>query len=210
MRLQNTRLVSIALSLCWLGLVGVGLKIIWRYEQTPGTSAAPPASWPAESRVERAAGRPTLIMLAHPQCPCTRASIGELNRLMAQNQGRLEARVLFYHPPDFSSEWVESDLWRSAAAIPGVTVAHDPNGVEARRFHAATSGQVLLYDAGGRLLFEGGITASRGHHGDNLGSRSITSLLLGGAAEATRTPVFGCSLFASDGADREETQSCRP
>jgi hypothetical protein len=38
----------------------------------------------------------------------------------------------------------------------------DAEGVEMHRFGALTSGQTLVYDAAGRLLFSGGITASRG------------------------------------------------
>ena len=33
--------------------------------------------------------------------------------------------------------------------------------------HAWTSGETMLYDASGRLVFAGGITGSRGHGGDN-------------------------------------------
>lgn len=71
----------------------------------------------------------------------------------------------------------------------------DDNGAEANRFHAATSGQTLLYDAAGRLLFSGGITGSRGHSGDNAGQTAIVSLVNSGAAELTETSVFGCPLF---------------
>jgi hypothetical protein len=60
----------------------------------------------------------------------------------------------------------------------------------------ATSGQVLLYDASGRLRFRGGIRPSRGHEGDNTGRRALEALLLGdGAAPPLSTAVFGCPLF---------------
>ena len=41
-----------------------------------------------------------------------------------------------------------------------------------QRFGAETSGQTLLYDRDGRLLFSGGTTGSRGHDGDNAGFAS--------------------------------------
>jgi hypothetical protein len=123
---------------------------------------------------------------------------------MAQCRGLVETHVLFYQPAELPPRWAETEIWRSAAAIPGVTVSHDPGGAEARRFHGATSGQALLYDAAGRLIFNGGITGSRGHAGDNAGRNAITSLLMKGAAERARTPVFGCSLFESQDADQEE------
>jgi hypothetical protein len=74
-------------------------------------------------------------------------------------------------------------------------MVHDHDGVEARRFGAATSGQVILYDARGTLLFSGGITPARGHSGDSTGRDAILALLIDGSSEASETPVFGCSLF---------------
>ncbi len=70
----------------------------------------------------------------------------------------------------------------------------DIQGREALRFGAATSGQTLLYDASGRLLFSGGITPARGHAGDNDGSDALLELLSGGSGRHHQTPVFGCSL----------------
>ena len=178
----------------WLVGVGVGQRVLLDYETSLGEAATPPVRWPADSRIQRATGLATLVMMAHPQCPCTRASIGELALLMAQVQDRVSAYVLFFKPTGYSEEWEKSDLWRSAAAIPRVTVLVDDGGVEAARFHAAVSGQALLYDVEGRLLFSGGITASRGHSGDNAGRSAIGSLVTTGTAERAGTPVFGCSL----------------
>jgi hypothetical protein len=134
-------------------------------------------------------------MLVHPHCPCSRASIGELALIMAQSQGRLAAYILFLKPEGFADHWEKTDLWQSAAAIPGVKPIADQDGVEARRFHATTSGQTVLYDAEGRLLFSGGITIARGHAGDNAGRSAIVSLVNTRIAEQAETPVFGCPLF---------------
>jgi hypothetical protein len=204
MKLQKKKLLLVASGLLWLAAVGVGLGEIWGYENAPGLAALPPQFWPADSGLRRAQDRATLVMLAHPHCPCTRASIGELALLMARCRGRLGAHVLFIQPDGFTDKWAQTDLWQSAAAIPGVTVGLDTGGIEARRFHAETSGQVLLYDAGGRLLFSGGITGSRGHSGDNAGRSAITSLVTEGATERDQTLVFGCSLFDQDCADQKE------
>lgn len=207
MKWRGRNWLLIASGLLWLGLVGIGLGILWWYDNAPGAAAAPASFWPTESQIQRAPGRATLVMLAHPQCPCTRASLGELALLMTQCEGRVTASVLFYQPEGFSAAWTQTDLWQSAAAIPGVTVKRDEGGIEASRFHAATSGQVLLYDAGGRLIFSGGITGGRGHAGDNAGRSAIVSLLTKGASKRDRTFVFGCSLFDSHSTDRG-VQSC--
>lgn len=199
---KRTRLVLPACVTLWLVVVGGGLSVLWGYENTPGAPAAAPRQWPADSRIRPAQGRATLVMLAHPHCPCTRASIGELASLMAHGQGRLTAYVLFLKPAGFSEDWEKTDLWRSAAGIPGVNPVVDEGGTEARRFHAITSGQTLLYGADGRLLFSGGITASRGHSGDNAGRSAIVSLVNTGGAERDETFVFGCPLF-------DENSECR-
>lgn len=196
MSFKTKRFILISACALWLLIIGTGIKMIWNYESTPGVAAAAPERWPAGSRIKPAADRPTLVMLAHPQCPCTRASIGELARLMTQAQGRVTAYVLFVKPPEFSDGWELTDLWASAAAIPGVTVVRDDGGVEAGRFGAATSGQTVLYDAAGGLIFSGGITAARGHAGDNAGRAAVVSLLVNDESEQKETPVYGCPLFA--------------
>jgi hypothetical protein len=178
----------------WAMAVASGMTMLWAYSEAPGAAAAPPAVWPRDSRIRPSAERATLIMLAHSHCPCTRASIEELDRLMAQAGDRLAVDVLFVMPPDAGRGWEATDLRRSAAAIPGVTVLDDVDGIEARRFGALTSGQVLVYDAAGRLRFSGGITAGRGHAGDNAGRSAIVALLDGASSAAVETPVFGCSL----------------
>lgn len=178
--------------------VGVGIGLLWDYENSPGPTAVAPFRWPADSRIKLATDRATLIMLTHPHCPCTRASIGELARLMAQAQGRVTTYVLFLKPAGSSEDWEKTDLWQSAASIPGVAVVVDDDGGEASRFHAVTSGQTVLYDAEGHLLFSGGITGSRGHSGDNAGRSAIVSLLNTGEAERAETVVFGCPLLGTN------------
>lgn len=133
-------------------------------------------------------------MFAHPHCPCTRASIGELNRLLTRCQGPVAVHVLFIQPKDVVLEWTETALRKSAEAIPGVEVKLDPNGEEARHFGAESSGFLVLYGVDGELLFSGGITAARGHAGDNAGENVIVALLNGQATELKHTAVFGCSL----------------
>jgi hypothetical protein len=196
MRFKKNRLILAAAGALWLFMIAVGVGALWSYESTPGAAASAPGLWPADSRIKPDAERATLVMLAHPHCPCTRASINELARLMTQAQGRVTAYVLFVKPRGFSDGWVQSDLWESAAAIPGVTPVLDDGGTEAGLFHAETSGQTVLYDSNGNLLFSGGITSARGHAGDNAGRTAIVSLLTSDEAEERDTPVFGCPLFA--------------
>lgn len=194
----KARWALVATTLVWLLAVGVGLRSAWNYESTPGRPASAGLMWPAQSHIRPAPERATLVLIGHPQCPCTRASVGELARLMARCQGKVTAYVLFVKPSGTPARWEKTDLWRSAEAIPGVQVRLDEGGVEAHRFHAATSGQTLLFDRTAQLRFSGGITAARGHAGDNAGRDAIVSLLETGSTPLTKTPVFGCALRSPD------------
>jgi len=172
-----------------------GLWILLDYKTSPGTAASPPYQFPKDCPLEKVPGRATLIMLAHPHCPCSRASIGELAWIMARAKEKVQAYVLVLKPAGFPQDWEKTDLWHNAASIPGVQVLCDQGGNEARRFRAATSGQTILYDAQGRLAFNGGITGSRGHSGSNVGRSAVLSFLIDGKAERKETQVFGCALF---------------
>jgi hypothetical protein len=169
-----------------------------RYESTSGPLADAVRVWPGDSGLPRWPGQPALIVLAHPQCPCTRASLSELNVIMQRFRGQLTAHVLFVRPPGTPEGWERTDTWRRASDIPGVVVRLDRDGVEAKRFRAFTSGQALLYDGRGRLLYNGGLTGARGHEGDNLGRRAIVALLNGEVRGPLSHNVFGCLLFSAD------------
>lgn len=208
------RILFVTIVAGWAAAVISGTVGLWHYEAAAGAPADPPTQWPADTQVSRRPGLPSLVLLIHPHCPCTRATIGELAKLMTDCNGKLTTTVLVLHPAGTPKGWEKTDLWSSAASIPGVSVLSDENGAESRRFAAATSGQALLYGADGRLLFAGGITESRGHSGDNAGRSAITSLVLGGSSHlssAAHTPVYGCPLFDPSSTCTEKgSNSCRP
>jgi hypothetical protein len=181
----------------WIVATGLGFRELVRFENAPGEPVTAPIQWPPSIEIHRSQLRPTLVMILHPQCSCSHASVGELELIVAEAQGRADFHALFFKPAGVTKEWVENDLWRAAAAIPGVELHIDDEGKIARLFHASTSGSVVLYDRDGKLIFEGGITPSRSHSGDNAGRSAIVSLLLTGTAERGRTFVFGCSILDS-------------
>ena len=170
-----------------------GLLWLWHFAYTPGVAArlAPP-----EAPVELGGmnGRPLLLVFAHPLCSCSEATIGELARIRTENR-QLAIRVFFYTPLENPRAWTDTSLWKDARRIPDVSIQADPGGKLARRFGAATSGQTLVYAADRRLVFAGGITAFRGHYGDNDGHDAISAFLGGKTPPHRATPVFGCGLF---------------
>lgn len=192
---RKTKIILWLSIFAWMFAIFVGLIFLLRYESAPATSGTSPSVWPTNSQIQLTKELPTLVMMIHPRCPCSRASIGELEKLMTQEQGKMSAKVLFVKPQNFPDEWEKTDIWSSAAMIPGVEVGVDYAGIEARRFGSYASGQVMLYSEEGRLLFSGGITASRGHLGDSDGERTIAAILNKKAAESSTMPVYGCPLF---------------
>jgi hypothetical protein len=197
--LRSRRYSSVLAIVAFLWLLAAvgGVVALAAYANLPCDAGAPPARWPNESRIPLDPGKPTLVFLAHPRFPCTRASLGELELLMAGVQGLVSAHVLFIRPEGVSDAWVETDLWRTAAAIPGVVVYRDDSGVEARRFGSETSGETLFYEPDGRLAFQGGITLARGHSGDNPGRETLMALLRHETPQRRETPVFGCRMFGA-------------
>jgi hypothetical protein len=136
-------------------------------------------------------------MFVHPRCPCSRASLGELARLLVQDRGLGSVQVVFHIPAGNEADWTQTDLWQQATDFGNVAVYLDQDGIETKRFGVETSGQTLLYAATGDLLFQGGITTSRGHSGDNAGRRALEDLLENKISAVATTPTFGCPLFAA-------------
>jgi len=198
MSTQARRWTLIAIALLWVIAVARGARELVKYESTPGPKADSGPLWPVESRLQRNPNQPTLVLLAHPQCPCTRASLSELNVVMQRFGGRMTAYVLFVRPREAPDGWERSDSWRFAQTIPGVVTLVDRDGVEAKRLRGYTSGQTFLYDTAGHLLYNGGLTGARGHEGDNVGRRAILALLSGEARGPLVHNVFGCLLFDAD------------
>lgn len=180
----------------WLVMVGAGLGLLSAYAATPGRPAHPPERWPSASTIARRPDLPTILVFAHPGCPCTRATLGEIDWLLARIVGQADVHVLLLESAGGDGAVPDTSLERMATAIPTVQVQRDSDGDEASRFGVATSGQVLLYDTGGRLRFAGGITGARGHAGDNAGRDELLMQLTAADAESAGSPVFGCGLWS--------------
>jgi hypothetical protein len=97
--------------------------------------------------------------------------------------------------------WERTSLWQTVSTLDDVTAVADDGGREAERFGALTSGQTYLFDPQGQLLFRGGITPSRGHQGDNVGSQRIAALVHGETPSRSLSEVFGCALSESSDDD---------
>jgi len=193
------------LAASWLGILGWAGKQLLDYENTPAKPGQPPREWPADSSIRRSRGQFTLLMLVHPNCPCTSASLSELEKILTQDGARVTATILFTKPETTEQDARASALARRAQHIPGLNVLFDPKGTETKRFDGTVSGQTLLYSPDGRLLFSGGITAARGHQGINPGEEAVVQLIEGQehANQVKAHPVFGCSLHDPSEEERQ-------
>jgi len=186
--------------------IGLGLHALMHYNGRAGHAGVTPLAWPSNDTVTLAASNPTLIMFAHPQCPCTKASLGELESLVAKAPGRFEGIILFNQPGRNFQSWTNSALVKSARTIPSVHIFFDYDGTVAKKFGAETSGYTVVYSRDGQLLFSGGITGSRGHLGDNTGFQAVLNIVnvtptyvsashVTMPSSRSTAPVFGCELF---------------
>lgn len=205
-------------AIAWLGATGAGLAGLWRYSLTPAEMTEGAGKWPAASLLEAPAGRPSLVLFLHPECPCSRATVDELGVLLTRQPGKLSVQVVFFTPEEKTAEWADSSLRHRVESLPGVRTVADKNGHEAALFGALTSGETLVYSPAGVLIFHGGLTAARGHAGDNAGLSAVEALAERGSGSGFTgtglalspagnpetspspftTPVFGCSLGSAE------------
>jgi hypothetical protein len=171
-----------------------GFSALAIYSETPGQVREAAPAWPAGSVLALDPQRDNLVMFVHPWCPCSEASLAELEEILGRHEGRLSVQIVFLRPDNVSGEAVMASLWHHAQRIPGVTVRPDLSGREAGRFHAGVSGDTFLFTKDGALAFRGGITGARGHIGENEGRSAVEDFLDHRATPVKTTPVFGCPL----------------
>lgn len=190
---SRSRTSTLLATAIWLILAIAGMASLSVYESKAEPEIGAPKNWPSRATIARDNGY-TLVLAVHPQCPCTAATVEELALLLARCP-EMSVDVLFLQPKGFSENWTKSAFWKRIDEMPRTHCIIDPSGATASLFHAETSGQVALYSQAGELLFEGGLTAARGHGGDNIGVDSIVAIASHQSPATRHTNVFGCSLI---------------
>ncbi len=178
----------------WILLVITGFGFLLRYSNQSGPQETVPVSWPVEAGLAADTARPTMVVLLHPRCACSHATLAELQRLLLDASTDVDLHVCFYCPHGEPDAWTETDLRERAERLEGASLHVDRGGQMAASFSATTSGTVVLYDRKGHCLFHGGVTSARAHEGNNVGRRTLTQLLREERFEPAENPVFGCPL----------------
>ncbi len=181
----------------WAFATTAGLVAVWRYADRPTDPGEPAQGWPAGSDIPRGEGSATVLMFVHPECACSRASLAELERVLARAPEGATATVVFMSSPSsLRPPGEESGLQQRARQVRGVNLLVDADGRESLRFGVNSSGHVLGYDREGRLRFTGGLTPGRGHEGATRARDHLLALYrgerTGGGGDAL--PVYGCGL----------------
>ena len=196
MNFVQNRAMNFTILVVWCVWVVAGFWKLFEYVNTPGAESKASVNWPSSSGLPRDSHLSTLLIFLHPRCPCSAATIGELERLIPHVKEKIKIVAVFLQPHHKTADWVtHENLWKKVNAIPGVEAVLDDNGVETAHFDVKTSGQTLLYNPDGVLVFRGGITPERGHMGDSAGRKSILQFLSAETVSVHSTPVFGCSIL---------------
>lgn len=180
-------------ALIWFCALLLGSVALGAYAHRPGARGAAPEAWPGAvlgPRSERA----TLVVFAHPHCPCTRASVETAEELAREAEGAMDVRVVFSVPPAADDDWSDTALVRAVEASPLLEARWDRGGDQALACGAHTSGHALLFTADGRLAYDGGLTPSRGHAGSFRGTAAILDALDSAPNTPVRLAVLGCPL----------------
>lgn len=176
----------VAVSYCWGRLAHYGLS--------PGSLRCPPRLDQLDVPIARSGNSHLLVMALHPKCPCSRASIGELEKLLSRFHDQLTCALLIYRPVNAPDDWLQTDLAVSARRLPRTRTYTDVGGRMSDKLGMYTSGSTVLYSPASEPEYWGGITAARGHSGDNPGSDAIAAVLRGYPTVVASQPVFGCQI----------------
>lgn len=192
------KFVAIAVAL-WIAAVSLGFVYLLRYEGVAEQSAlqvaaAGPSEFPENDLLTQNRAGKTLVMFAHPHCPCTHASLGELQLILSACPELKPVQIVFPLPAGANDSWQNGVIVQQAHELDGVEVKWDVDESLTKIFAAQNSGHVLLFDAHGKRLFSGGITALRGHPGWNSGRAAIVAIAQNNRGVRESTPIFGCPL----------------
>lgn len=175
----------------WCGVIGGGFVALGAYGSRPGEMGEAPGSWPAVLG-DKPPGW-VIVASVHTRCPCTQATVTELEGVLARAREPVSVIALLYVPAGRDDWPSDTTLERRLAAL-GADVRADVDAGMAWRLGAFTSGHVVLYDDAGERRFFGGITPSRAHTGPNTGSASLMALLRGETPVGADAPVYGCPI----------------
>lgn len=214
----------VTLTCLWLvAVLSFGYWITaYGFEVDDSNLAHSASTWPSDSSLPFASDRSTLLLFLHPQCPCSRATLVELEKILESTTALTNAPprtlVVASVPRNAGNRWTDSPLNKRAGQLPNADLYVDVDGIETDRFGVTTSGTVMLFAPQGKRTFSGGITISRGHEGRSVGGELLQERLCRDLDNQTDTyadfdvsspPVFGCALCTPKSASETDGTAAR-
>jgi hypothetical protein len=190
------RLALGVLGVAWCVLVAAGFLALSDYSARPGVASAAPGHWPNQTKLHGPEKGSRLLLFVHPYCPCSRSTLDSVDHVLARHGSRIDATLILTGGVEIdpgAQDWFDQWCQRRKVAL-----VHDVQRIESARFGVKTSGHVLLYDETGARRFSGGISAGRGHTGDNPGLQSLMAAMEGATPVLERGedfPVYGCAIW---------------
>ena len=194
-------LLLVCASVLWLIALIPGVRYLLAFEGTAGKQGLAPSDWQNTALSAGDPRLPTLLVMLHPKCSCSNATLSELQDAAQSFDHPYNAILLIDPPQGTSFDWRNISAYRDAQKALHASVVLDDNGKVAASFGVFTSGDVLFYSAEDShrhrsLLFSGGVTGGRGMVGSNRGIASLTAAFQNsGQNFHATTPVYGCGLF---------------
>jgi hypothetical protein len=149
--------------------------------------------WPRDAAFAPPSGF-RIVMFVHPMCPCTAASIAELDNSLARLPAEVSVTVVAVTAGLAAETLDSSRLLAELRTMPRITLQVDSTGAERQRFGAVVSGEVFAFQDDGRRVYHGGLTSGRGHVGESIGQQQLEALVRGERETPYDAPVFGCLL----------------
>lgn len=181
-----------------LGIWGASLATAWSrlyshaYQATETGRGVP--RWPQGTLLGETASRFRIVVFVHPFCPCTAATVRELDESLTRIPDDVTIDAIAVTAGFSPEELLRSRTLEALRRMPRVRLHSDPEGHERALFGAVVSGETFGFDPHGRRVFHGGVTPGRGHQGDADGQRELEDLAAGRRQAPAEAPVFGCRL----------------
>src|SRR4026208_322142 len=108
MKLFTIRSAWLLAVLLWLGLVAFGYSKLLRYSFTEGGLAQAPRNLPASLAPTPASKRSPMFLALHPRCPCSRATVREMAKILSRAADTVDVTVLVYMPGAPPQHWMQN------------------------------------------------------------------------------------------------------
>jgi hypothetical protein len=189
--MRGSQLPIVALGAAWSLAILWTCGSLWDHAYRPAKN---PTDFPAPFAADETTSSSRIVLFAHPFCPCTKATLSELEESLSRLPANVAVAVVFVTVGLPPAEVSASPLMAMARSLPHVTVKQDDAGHLACSYGATVSGETFFVDSRGRVLYHGGLTPARGHQGDATGQTLLEQVARGKREGPCAAPIFGCSL----------------